>query len=78
MRPGDILRKPVKEVNVTSVVFSPSGRSFVLVTTEGILEFSKDETEMFLPMNLSLEATKPNIISELVKEHYTNAFLLAL
>ena len=76
-RPGLLFKKPL-DVRVNKVVYSRNGRLFGVVSTEGLLVYSFDETERWLPMNLSLEVTKPRIIESLIREEYTTAIIAAL
>ena len=75
-RPADILRKPYKEVRVTKVCFS--NKEMALVTTEGVLIYSRKPEERFTPLQLSLEASHGNVIKSLVQEEFATAMLLAL
>lgn len=77
-RPGDMLRKPRRQVKVTSVSFSPHGREFSLVTTEGLLVYSLDEQERFLPLALGKDVSKPAVIASLIREEYSVALILSL
>lgn len=42
-RPGDLSRKVIREVRANKIAYSPNGRTFAVVTTEGLLEYSMDE-----------------------------------
>lgn len=77
-RPGDIMRKATKEVRANKVLYSQNGKQFGIVTTEGLLVYTNDSDERFMPLNLGIEVTRGNVISSLVKEEYTTAMILAL
>lgn len=76
-RPGMIKKTPL-EVKATKVVYAANGRQFGIVTTEGLLVYSFDQDQRWLPMNLSIEVTRPKVIQHLVKEDYTLALVTAL
>ncbi|KAJ5495301.1 Periodic tryptophan protein 2 [Penicillium diatomitis] len=53
------------EVRVTSVDFSPSGRSFCAASTEGLLIYSLDTDFVFDPFDLDITITPSTILSTL-------------
>lgn len=76
-RPGVLFDKSL-EVKASKVVYASTGRTFGVVTTEGLLVYSLDDSEQWLPMSLSLEVSKPNVVQSLVKEEYTTAVIMAM
>lgn len=76
-RPGS-LAAGVVQVRASKVAYSTTGRAFALVTTEGLLIYSLDHNERWLPMGLDLEISKPKVVESLVKENYTTALITAL
>jgi periodic tryptophan protein 2 len=68
----------VVQVRASKVAYSTTGRAFALVTTEGLLIYSLDHNERWLPMGLDLEISKPKVVESLVKENYTTALITAL
>jgi periodic tryptophan protein 2 len=76
-RPGSLSSKPV-QVRASKVAYSSTGRSFALVTTEGMLIYSLDHNERWLPMGLDLEITKPKVVELLIKEEFIASLLTAL
>ncbi|KAH8654050.1 periodic tryptophan protein-like protein 2 [Tricladium varicosporioides] len=61
-------RKRMPEVRVTSVSFSPTGRSFCAASTEGLLIYSLDTTPLFDPIDLDLTITPSSTIHVLQNE----------
>lgn len=53
------------EVRVTSVDFSPAGRSFCAASTEGLLIYSLDTEVVFDPFDLDIDITPANIMATL-------------
>jgi len=66
------------EVRVSGLQFSPTGRSFSGVTTEGLLVYSLDRHLVFDPLNLSTDITPTKIKKELGKKNYLNALVMSL
>ena len=76
-RPGALFNKSI-QVKATKVVYSTSGRDFGVVTSEGLLVYSFDESERWMPMNLTIEISKPKVIESLIKQEYTTALIASL
>ncbi|KAH8591439.1 periodic tryptophan protein-like protein 2 [Bisporella sp. PMI_857] len=78
-RGGDpSIRKRVPEVRVTSVAFSPTGRSFCAASTEGLLIYSLDTTLAFDPVDLDIEITPASTLQVLEQERdYLKALVMA-
>lgn len=77
-RPG-ILRNVVKvQVKASKVAYSSTGRSFAVVTSEGLLIYSMEHNEKWMPMGLDIEISKPKIVESLIKEEYVSALISAL
>jgi periodic tryptophan protein 2 len=51
------------QVRVKSVKFSPDGKQFAVATTEGVLLFSNDTSEIFLPLDIDMDITLDNVIA---------------
>lgn len=66
------------EVRVSALQFSPTGRSFSAISTEGLLVYSLDRHLVFDPVELELDITPSRIRQELVKENYLQALRMAL
>ena len=66
------------EVRVSGLQFSPTGRSFSGVTTEGLLVYSLDRHLVFDPLNLSMDITPQKIRSELAKKNYLKSLVMSL
>ena len=66
------------EVRVSALQFSPTGRSFSSVTTEGLLVYSLDRHLVFDPLNLSLDITPQKIRKELECKNYLKSLVMSL
>jgi len=66
------------EVRVTALQFSPTGRAFCAVTTEGLLVYSLDRHLIFDPLDLDVKITPQRIKKELVKNNYNKALVMAI
>eukprot|EP00359_Climacostomum_virens_P007002 CAMPEP_0204901432 /NCGR_PEP_ID=MMETSP1397-20131031/3081_1 /ASSEMBLY_ACC=CAM_ASM_000891 /TAXON_ID=49980 /ORGANISM="Climacostomum Climacostomum virens, Strain Stock W-24" /LENGTH=846 /DNA_ID=CAMNT_0052069795 /DNA_START=659 /DNA_END=3199 /DNA_ORIENTATION=+ len=77
-RPGDLARKAIKSVKVSSLAYSVTGQSFAVVTSEGLLVYSTLDSARFAPVNLAIEVTTANIVKAVVQEEYSTGLLLAL
>jgi len=66
------------EVQVSALQFSPTGRSFSAISTEGLLVYSLDRHLVFDPVELDLDITPVRIRRELAKENFLQALLMAL
>lgn len=52
------VKRSVKlQVRVKCVKFSPDGKQFAVATTEGVLLFSNDLSEIFLPLDIDTDIT---------------------
>ena len=71
------LRHFKPEVRVYGVQFSPTGRSWAAVTTEGLLIYSLDHSVLFDPFDLDVDVTPQNILQILQNGDYRSALLLA-
>jgi periodic tryptophan protein 2 len=66
------------EIQVASVRFSPTGRSWSACTTEGILIYTLDTSMIFDPFDLDLEITPRSIRDTLEKEDYSLSLMQSL
>lgn len=66
------------EVRVTALQFSPTGRSFCAVSTEGLLVYSLDRHLVFDPLDLDTKITPQRIRKELGKKNYNKALVMAI
>lgn len=62
-RGDDGARTTRPEVRVTSVSFSPTGRSFCAASTEGLLIYSLDNDMVFDPFDLDISITPDSILA---------------
>ncbi|KAF2753915.1 periodic tryptophan protein 2 [Pseudovirgaria hyperparasitica] len=70
-------RRQRPEVKVTSVAFSPTGRSFCAASTEGLLIYSLDTTAQFLPFDLDVSITPDSTRKTLQDRDYLKALIMA-
>ncbi|KAF1740521.1 hypothetical protein MXB_2582 [Myxobolus squamalis] len=70
------VRKSKPELNLYAVSCCPTGRSFVCVSTEGLLIYSKDEKYLFDPMDIDSEITRDSVIA-LLEDGKSEAALLS-
>ena len=74
VRKGDMsARQKRLEICVKCVQFSPTGRMWATVCTEGLLVYSLDAGVTFDPFDLSMEVTRDNVLSTLREKHYSAA-----
>ena len=66
------------EVRVSGLQFSPTGRSFSGVTTEGLLVYSLDRHLVFDPLNLTVDVTPQKIRKELENRNYLMSLVMSL
>lgn len=66
------------EIRGKAIVFSPSGRSFAVATTEGLLIYSLDDTLVFDPLDVGEDVTPEAIEAACEDRHYGRALLMAL
>lgn len=79
VRTGDLsLRRDRPELRVSSVSFSPTGRSWAATSTEGVLIYSLDSTLTFDPFEFGMEVTPEVMKKALAEREYSMALLLAL
>ena len=72
----DMSSRTVKlEVRVASLRFSPTGRAFSAVTSEGLLVYSLDRQLVFDPFLLDTKITPRSIRADLQKEDFSKALL---
>lgn len=72
-------RRQRPEVRVSSVAFSPTGRSFCAATTEGLLVYSLDnQVTKFDPFDLDVTVTPRTTLKALEKQEYLKALVMAL
>ncbi|XP_042316227.1 periodic tryptophan protein 2 homolog [Sceloporus undulatus] len=75
---GDMSSRSFKpEIRVTSLRFSPTGRSWAATTTEGLLIYSLDAGLIFDPYDLEIDITPSNIRKVLLLKEYTKAIVMA-
>lgn len=65
------------EIQVSCVQFSPTGRSWVACSTEGLLMYSLDSSLVFDPFDLDIEITPKLIRETLAKQEYSLALIQA-
>ncbi|KAE9364561.1 periodic tryptophan protein-like protein 2 [Stipitochalara longipes BDJ] len=71
-------RKRMPEIRVTGVAFAPTGRSFCVASTEGLLIYSLDTMPLFDPIDLDLAITPAATLHVLHKEKdYLKALVMA-
>lgn len=68
-------RRP--EVRVPAIAFSPTGRAFCAVTTEGLLVYSLDNIAQFDPFDLDITITPTSILESIDEKDYLRAFVMA-
>ncbi|XP_054706940.1 periodic tryptophan protein 2 homolog [Uloborus diversus] len=66
------------EIQVSSIEFSPTGRSWAATTTEGLLVYSLDSTLVFDPFDLDIETTPQNIKHTFQSGNLSQALMMAL
>ncbi|XP_061910663.1 PWP2 small subunit processome component [Entelurus aequoreus] len=78
VRKGDMSSRHFKpEIRVSSLRFSPTGRSWAATTTEGLLIYSLDGSLVFDPYDLDLDVTPASIRTQLRLEEWASAIVLA-
>uniref|UniRef100_A0A3P9M7G7 PWP2 small subunit processome component n=1 Tax=Oryzias latipes TaxID=8090 RepID=A0A3P9M7G7_ORYLA len=78
VRRGDMSSRHFKpEIRVSSLRFSPTGRSWAATTTEGLLVYSLDGSMVFDPYDLDLDVTPASIRKQLRLQEWTSAIVLA-
>ncbi|XP_068210032.1 periodic tryptophan protein 2 homolog [Palaemon carinicauda] len=66
------------EVSVTSLHFSPTGRSWAASSSEGLLVYSLDDDLLFDPLGLDFTSTPAGVKQKLKEKEYTTALMMAL
>uniref|UniRef100_A0A3B5MZ74 Small-subunit processome Utp12 domain-containing protein n=1 Tax=Xiphophorus couchianus TaxID=32473 RepID=A0A3B5MZ74_9TELE len=78
VRRGDMSSRHFKpEIRVSSLRFSPTGRSWAATTTEGLLVYSLDGSLVFDPYDLDLDVTPASIRKQLRLQDWASAIVLA-
>ncbi|KAM9836167.1 PWP2 small subunit processome component [Aulostomus maculatus] len=78
VRRGDMSSRHFKpEIRVSSLRFSPTGRSWAATTTEGLLIYSLDGSLVFDPYDLDLDVTPASIRKQLRLQEWASAIVLA-
>lgn len=78
VRKGDMSSRHFKpEIRVSSLRFSPTGRSWAATSTEGLLVYSLDSTMVFDPFDLDMDVTPASIRQQLRLKKWTPAIVLA-
>ncbi|XP_039907337.1 PWP2 small subunit processome component [Simochromis diagramma] len=78
VRRGDMSSRHFKpEIRVSSLRFSPTGRSWAATTTEGLLVYSLDGSLVFDPYDLDLDVTPASIRKQLRLQEWASAIVLA-
>ncbi|XP_066517499.1 PWP2 small subunit processome component [Hoplias malabaricus] len=78
VRRGDMSSRHFKpEIRVTSLRFSPTGRSWAAASTEGLLIYSLDATLVFDPYDLDMDITPTSVRRQLKKKEWASAIVLA-
>nr|XP_040037012.1 PWP2 small subunit processome component [Gasterosteus aculeatus aculeatus] len=78
VRRGDMSSRHFKpEIRVSSLRFSPTGRSWAATTTEGLLVYSMDGSMVFDPYDLDLDVTPASIRKQLRLQEWASAIVLA-
>ncbi|KAK7893540.1 hypothetical protein WMY93_022692 [Mugilogobius chulae] len=78
VRKGDMSSRHFKpEIRVSSLRFSPTGRSWAATSTEGLVVYSLDSSMVFDPYDLDLDVTPDSIRKQLRLKEWTSAIVLA-
>ncbi|XP_077370168.1 PWP2 small subunit processome component [Festucalex cinctus] len=78
VRRGDMSSRHFKpEIRVSSLRFSPTGRSWAATSTEGLLIYSLDGSLVFDPYDLDLDVTPASIRKQLRLQEWAAAIVLA-
>ncbi|KAG9016742.1 hypothetical protein FRB90_002308 [Tulasnella sp. 427] len=77
-RNGDMSKRKYRpEARTTCVRFSPTGRTWAAVSTDGLLIYSLDEAITFDPFDLTVDLTPSSIIATLQRKEYLKALAMA-
>ncbi|KTF74691.1 hypothetical protein cypCar_00017811 [Cyprinus carpio] len=75
---GDMSSRRFKpEIRVSSLCFSPTGRSWAAASTEGLLIYSLDTSLVFDPYDLDMDVTPASIRQQMKKKEWASAILLS-
>ncbi|KAK6325552.1 hypothetical protein J4Q44_G00048940 [Coregonus suidteri] len=78
VRKGDMSSRHFKpEIRVSSLRFSPTGRSWAATSTEGLLTYSLDGALVFDPYDLDLDVTPVSVRRQLRQAEWAAAIVLA-
>ncbi|KAA0200185.1 hypothetical protein HAZT_HAZT006126 [Hyalella azteca] len=66
------------EVLVTGLAFAPTGRSFVVCCTEGLLIYSQDTDWLFDPVSLDVDNTPTAVRRKLQRQEWGMALMMAI
>ncbi|XP_064879639.1 PWP2 small subunit processome component [Oncorhynchus nerka] len=78
VRKGDMSSRHFKpEIRVSSLRFSPTGRSWAATSTEGLLTYSLDGALVFDPYDLDLDVTPASVRRQLRQAKWAAAIVLA-
>uniref|UniRef100_A0A915KQ32 Small-subunit processome Utp12 domain-containing protein n=1 Tax=Romanomermis culicivorax TaxID=13658 RepID=A0A915KQ32_ROMCU len=79
VKSGDLgQRNHQLDIRVFALQFSPTGRSWIACTTEGLLIYSLDEHILFDPYQLETNITPLKIKSLVINGEFTEALIMAL
>uniref|UniRef100_A0A673IUQ0 Periodic tryptophan protein 2 homolog n=1 Tax=Sinocyclocheilus rhinocerous TaxID=307959 RepID=A0A673IUQ0_9TELE len=70
-------RRFIPEIRVSSLCFSPTGRSWAAASTEGLLIYSLDASLVFDPYDLDMDVTPASIRQQMKKKEWASAILLS-
>ncbi|EME32161.1 transducin family protein / WD-40 repeat family protein [Galdieria sulphuraria] len=71
-------RKKVFRIRTREVKFSPTGAMFAVVTTEGLILFSSEDSFVFDPVDLQMDATPENALYLYENKAYSSAIIIGL
>ncbi|XP_056110253.1 PWP2 small subunit processome component isoform X3 [Rhinichthys klamathensis goyatoka] len=75
---GDMSSRRFKpEIRVSSLHFSPTGRSWAAASSEGLLIYSLDASLVFDPYDLDMDVTPSSIQRQVTKKEWASAILLS-
>uniref|UniRef100_A0A672PD57 Periodic tryptophan protein 2 homolog n=1 Tax=Sinocyclocheilus grahami TaxID=75366 RepID=A0A672PD57_SINGR len=70
-------RRFIPEIRVSSLCFSPTGRSWAAASTEGLLIYSLDASLVFDPYDLDMDVTPASIRKQMKTKEWASAILLS-
>lgn len=70
-------RRVAPEIRTTAVQFSPTGRSWAVASTAGLLVFSLDNLESFDPFDLDVDVTPKNVEAAIAAGEHVKAIVMA-